>query len=545
MALTLKLGEDPSMKDMSVPLGGTTPRKGTLLRTLSSRAKMEDSPLEWTKTPTKKIVTDGNMLCSMSEPAKAGESRANKPFLKSPLCLEPTAASSPKIAPRASSKGVREIVVKEADLRRYGNDLRKLKECQVHQIFPGAASSKKEFELSFKSAFALRCRIGAELRDPWQDMKNPEFSREQNEQDLVLNQVWVDAMQHRRKQLLDFSAVTTPRKDGLDTALWGSPRTPGATESPSGATAAPNSARGAATSGRRRYKRTGSQACLACQRKSCLACAHGASDVLAGGPDDGTLRPWRQGSQSRPESRESASKGSRARALSAASGEQKLLKKQVENRIKNIEDVFGAEDEDAEAGSGSMAVRQATKMQRGHMRTLTDKLYYDEVLRSAWLAIDAETGDVTFYHKTVGERLESAYRSGRASVPLAGLGREVDGTIVTFPRGDVGGTKIIETSLKGNRREVQRVPVPGTTREVQIIAVREAGSWRFEMEGDREVAAQKALSIDISDDPEDFLIVDKRLAFTGQEIVVPENKLPPVNRNQRTYYINPNFTEYY
>lgn len=118
----------------------------------------------------------------------------------------------------------------------------------------------------------------------------------------------------------------------------------------------------------------------------------------------------------------------------------------------------------------------------------------------------------------------------------------MDGTIVNFPQ-DKSDTRILETTLKGKRRELTRIGVPGTTRDMIVATVREGCVWRFAGDGDRDYAARLANQ----DDPqEDFVYHEKKFSLTGQEIVMPENnKLPPVNHHQRTYYINPTFTEYY
>jgi len=50
-----------------------------------------------------------------------------------------------------------------------------------------------------KSSFAKRCQaLQEDLRDPWAGLQNPELSRGQCEQDLVINQVWADAIPERK-----------------------------------------------------------------------------------------------------------------------------------------------------------------------------------------------------------------------------------------------------------------------------------------------------------------------------------------------------------
>mmetsp|Transcript_583 Transcript_583/g.1372 ORF Transcript_583/g.1372 Transcript_583/m.1372 type:complete len:556 (-) Transcript_583:395-2062(-) len=553
LTITLKPGEDLGMSALGSPVAS----KGTLLRTLSTQARIQDgsTPLQWNKASSKRAAAPheeehhgGGGSAAMRgaksapPPTDAGAHqghRAHMPFLKQ------SNGNSNKAPVDASGRPpkMREIVVRESDLRKYGSDIRKLRECQVRPSSPTAASCKKDFDLTFKSAFALRCRGGAELRDPWQGMKNPEFTREQSEQDLVLNQVWVNAMQPRKK-LYDLNpsprwddmgqtqaSPRTPPKFDAGSLSPGNPVSPPGPPLPMGRTGSKDS--GASSVGTRRSRKSSQdlQVCLY-HHRSCLCCA-------TNGVPNTDERPWSRESKER-EKRRLASKEERPPLPM-----EKTPSKQIESRIKTIEEVLGAED-DFDNGVGSFAVRAATKLQKANMRTLSDKLYYDETLRSAWIAINTENGDVTFYHKSVGERLESAFRSGRQSVPLAGLGREMEGTIVSFPGPDEGGVmRIMETSLKGHRRELMRVPVPGTIRELSVASVREGGIWRFAVDGDRERAARLELEGTGDAADQDFVHQEKKLVLTGQEVVFPESKLPPVNRNQRTYFLNPTFTEYY
>lgn len=533
-----------SEEDLAFDVDG--PSKATLLRTLSSqgRAEAAKEARMQLKKPAMPLVEERSRPEPIAEDAKEARRGGKKPatpiveeqemssrpgsrpsqkppaYLKAPFRLEPTDSMAATYSTGSNGK-MREIVVRESDLRKYGNDIRKLNKAQVRPPSPGSVSVATNLDMSFKSAFALRCRDGSELRDPWQGMKNPEFSREQSEQDLVLNQVWINAMPARKK-LYDLEVAVD------EAGPFGTPRSPPRLDADM--VPSPPSASSAGATTRRRTRRTTLTACNNCHHRSCPSCAMKAGQ---GYPAVGSDRPWARGTAM-----------GRSRTVGSASPrDQKLKKTPVESRIKNIEDVFGAEDDEAESLFGSMAVRAATKMQKANIRKISDRLYYDEIPRAAWLAINPETGDVTFYHRDVAQRLESAYRTGRQSVPLEGLGQDVDGTIVTFPAEKAGG-RALETSLKGKCRELVRMGVPGTTRDLLVATVREGGVWRFASEGDREHAIRSAAE---EDEPEeDFKYQEKKMALTGQEIVMPENnKLPPVNRNQRVYYINPTFTEYY
>lgn len=85
-----------------------------------------------------------------------------------------------------ASRG-KSITVSERDFRLYEGDWRKLRQCQIHRC----PQTVVEPVLSPKSHFLRRCRLPAELRDPWRNFPNPEELREQNELDLVLNEVFI------------------------------------------------------------------------------------------------------------------------------------------------------------------------------------------------------------------------------------------------------------------------------------------------------------------------------------------------------------------
>ncbi|CAE8595050.1 unnamed protein product [Polarella glacialis] len=78
------------------------------------------------------------------------------------------------------------ITVTEQDLRRYGHDLARLRECQV---LPWAQRPHPAEVLPFREAFELACRQPAEVRDEWLCVPNPERTRAFTENDLILNQV--------------------------------------------------------------------------------------------------------------------------------------------------------------------------------------------------------------------------------------------------------------------------------------------------------------------------------------------------------------------
>lgn len=185
--------------DRTLDLRSTPPRPSErrVWSRNNSREKLESlpdrPPLEWTHAPNTRVEQDpSGFRYQVSVPSTAG-ARFHKPHLKQTFRLEPCGHGRPPPLPVPGGSKVEQIVVKESDLLRFGHDLRRLREVQVQPHAQGQGETPppaNKFELSFKSAFAQRCRAGADVRDPWEGLQNPEFSREHSESDLVLNQVF-------------------------------------------------------------------------------------------------------------------------------------------------------------------------------------------------------------------------------------------------------------------------------------------------------------------------------------------------------------------
>ena len=177
---------DPSRKD----------RPPSSLSREGSKTK-ETWPLEWTYAPQKEVQKDGGVIYSVSTPAVAGP-REHQPHLVRTTRIEPSSAYSkkrPPIPPKKENKEREQITVTEKDLLRCGSDLKKLRECQIteqqqvsEQTLPAPLPPQPPLDLSFKSKFALDCRQGADLSDPWKDAKDPDEDRVLTVEDLVLNQ---------------------------------------------------------------------------------------------------------------------------------------------------------------------------------------------------------------------------------------------------------------------------------------------------------------------------------------------------------------------
>eukprot|EP00930_Biecheleria_cincta_P099830 TRINITY_DN91441_c0_g1_i1.p1 TRINITY_DN91441_c0_g1~~TRINITY_DN91441_c0_g1_i1.p1 ORF type:complete len:410 (+),score=42.57 TRINITY_DN91441_c0_g1_i1:35-1264(+) len=108
----------------------------------------------------------------------------------------PVRPASAKCSPRLDRSSPETIVVQECDFKRYGNDLSKLRECQLPpwEDRPKVESQETEPPVTFAQNYAQLCRKRhAEIRDPWKDVPNPESSREVTVNDRIVNQVWVDS----------------------------------------------------------------------------------------------------------------------------------------------------------------------------------------------------------------------------------------------------------------------------------------------------------------------------------------------------------------
>lgn len=209
----------------------------------------------------------------------------------------------------------------------------------------------------------------------------------------------------------------------------------------------------------------------------------------------------------------------------------------MKSRIQTLESL---EDDGADEGelAGSLAVRMAAREQRYGLRHLDSQVHYDTEPRFAWLSLNPKTGEPRLYNKAAAERLERAFRDVRGSVPLAGLGHEVDGCIVKFGVEDEG-DRMVETTEKGRRRDVQRVEVPGNMRDFNIYVTHDEGRWRLVPE--KEALRQRAAD---AEDGEESAVELRKVVLSGFEVVAPPRKLPPVNTNQRTYFLNPYVDDY-
>mmetsp|Transcript_100784 Transcript_100784/g.285700 ORF Transcript_100784/g.285700 Transcript_100784/m.285700 type:complete len:586 (-) Transcript_100784:132-1889(-) len=424
--------------------------------------------LDWTMSPKKEGKTEGHMRCDITTPANAGL-RQHRAHLDRTVQIKP---ETPTRRPPIPGRAREHITVRETDFRRHGDDLRTLRELGVRSPPAGTAAQNQRLDLSFKSAFVQKCRSSsADTRDPWKGLANPEIHRDHNEQDQIMNQVWLNTLEPRRIEADPDEGRQRPRPfpSPLQRVRGNLPRMRSAD------TLNPN--RGVRLS---------------------PAAAQGSETARSSSVDPGAMSPWspstswfpgRRARSSRSMARPSSlpafqpAGGASARDRSGSRGRQmpdddgagqapKKSAKVVENRIQVVESPPGGEEDEENRPKGSHRVQSAIKNECRWLRRL------EEQPRIVWLALDQETGELQAYPKAVAARIESAYCNRRASVPLNGLGIEhLEDSIVRFGGGPSSeGT--FQIGLRAGKQDVRRVEVSSEVSEVSMNVTREE-VWRF------------------------------------------------------------------
>lgn len=320
--------------------------------------------------------------------------------------------------------------MREVDLHQYGHDLQLLRQHQVRPRSEEPSVARPEGPPSFKAAFAERCRTESDPRDAWGLLRNPELLREKRDNDLTLNQVWIEAAPKR---------ILNPKEPALAAADAAAP-----------SQSAPLDAAKAGVAGR-----------------------HGESSV------------GRQGS------------------VSIATPRIRLL---------------------ASLDVDDLDEHLAGFRQPGEQLQTPS----DAAPRIAWLSLSPKSGRPRLYHRAVAERLETAFSRGRCSVPLVGLGRDVDSCIVMFePEEECG--RMIERTPKGRCREVRRIEAQSDEREATLYVTLDEGRWKF-------VPEQFALRHRAADamDVWESQVEVRKVVLSSNGLVLPPGKLPPVGRPRRT-----------
>lgn len=359
-------------------------------------------------------------------------------------------------SPALPGRGGQRIVVSvsEADWRRHGDDARMLRQCgQVST----EADPKKELAMSYKSVFKLRCQNGEAPKNPWQELENPEIERHPQEADLILNQVWLEALQRRKLAL--------PRLPTMD----GTP--------PRGGISSMN-----------------------------LSTRANSEETL------GRRRSSRSVSRTRPPSRgdprgDPAELGSMSRTPSKGRPGSPMLP--AVDRIRPIDD---SELADMEHPASNHPERFCRSIDMSKLRARAKPL-------CMWITVDADTGNVQAFRKCAANRLETAHKEGRGSVPLAGLDDpSVEDSIVVFSTEEGAVEK-----RQGGTRGVRRVEIGLSSSEAVVhVHLPEEGApgWRF---ADTEIPGHTE---------------ERRVQVSYQNVVHPTTPKPPVPKDRKQTFLN-------
>lgn len=509
--------------------GGTLKLNETEVKSTKSGGYARDEapiqPLEWTHPPVREVRRDGNTRYQVSK-ASVPSKRENKHHLVRTTRLEPQPASRPssRSSSRPSSRPPpmkrsderrEEIVVTEADFRRCGKRLTLLRQCKLEKL-PGKCQeeAKNEMELSFKSAFAKRCLSQDNpIVDPWKDYGNPEETRQAYEGDLVLNQIWVDPDKKEESEEEALTPLASARsrtsRRATSVGVLAHHASGCATETP-----AAWSQRGGdkqethaqSRKGSRRpssHRRARSQGTIPTVGNAELTLCPSTPPLDFDGPDS----HWFNGRESRRHRTSHASGCPKPGRDSSV----KAKTKEYESRIQLVDD---AEEEDMQECVGSLAVQQATRMQRRFEHKLRAESEENVKPQALWLSLDALTGEVSLYSRAASTRLEAAHVNNRSNVPLAGLGGTLEDAIVHLGlKGS--GEHPVQRSLQGGQMDVRRLRVRPDAKQVNINVVWDHG-WR------------------IADAAVPGATEERFVLLNGTETVRPPSPpLPPLNPDRR------------
>lgn len=194
----------------------------------------------------------------------------------------------------------------------------------------------------------------------------------------------------------------------------------------------------------------------------------------------------------------------------------------IRSRIQLIDD----DEEDMQECVGSLAVQQATRMQRRFEHKLRVESEENVKPQALWLSLDPLTGEVSCYSRAASTRLEAAHVSNRNNVPLAGLGDmrcnledanrkcNIEDAIVHL--GLKGSGELpVQKSLQGGQMDVRRLSVRPDVKQVNVNVVWDHG-WRI-----ADVAVPGTTE-------------ERYVLLNGTETVRPPSPpLPPLNPDRR------------
>lgn len=457
-------------------------------------------PLEWTRKPVRVVERVGNSLHQVSTPQPGP--REHKTHLVRTTRIEPISPDTSG-RPPVPGKKREQIVVTEKDLQRCGGDLKKLRECAIatpETREREVTARPKQLELSFKSAFDQMCREGHDDRDPWEGMENPDENKKINEQDLVLNQVWFKALSPKKQEHEEDDAAAGEEaqsaKPGSPDSGASPPQTRRSASASTRASSADPSSAGIAEERRVSSRRSSSRPLPPPLSAGTAATAAAALTTAAG-------RAKRNSSRGRGNSKRASSHG--------PSSEHAHMQQRTMRFASPIKPLVDDEDE---APKTPAALREERKFVE-HAKKCGE-------VRAVWLCVNSQTGEVEVYDRNVGTRLESAFLSGRNSVPMAGFGGDFEGAIVMLADSHSKKRSRLRR-IDGSEHEVSRAEVTAYSYSMSVRLVgpgHGARNWRFAHE------QEEAL--------------ERNLQLFGTELVAPPSpSLPPVSHNrQPVHFIN-------
>eukprot|EP00930_Biecheleria_cincta_P066492 TRINITY_DN5260_c0_g1_i1.p1 TRINITY_DN5260_c0_g1~~TRINITY_DN5260_c0_g1_i1.p1 ORF type:complete len:653 (+),score=119.78 TRINITY_DN5260_c0_g1_i1:70-1959(+) len=461
-------------------------------------------PLEWTRKPVRVVERVGNSIHQVSTPQPGP--REHKTHLVRTTRIEPISPDTSGKPPVPGRKR-EQIVVTEKDLQRCGGDLKKLRECAIatpESREQEATTRPKQLELSFKSAFDQMCREGHDERDPWESVENPEENKKMSEQDLVLNQVWFKALSPKK--------LEREEDDDVQAVKPGSPAAQAAKPgSPDGSS--PPQTRRSASASTRASSADPSAAYVAEERR--ISSRRSSSRPLPpplGGSTAAVAATALATAAARAKRNISRGRGNSKRASSQAPASEQAQPQQRTMRFASP--IKPLVDDEDELPKTPAALRDERKFVE-HAKKCGE-------VRSVWLCVDSQTGEVEVYDRNVGARLESAFLSGRNSVPMAGFGGEFEGAIVMLADSHSKRRSRLR-HMNGTEHEVCRAEVTAYSYSMSVRLVGPGhGSmdWRFAGEGEE--------------------AIERNLQLFGTELVAPPSPtLPPVSSNrQPVHFIN-------
>lgn len=459
-------------------------------------------PLDWTRKPVRVIERVGNSIHQVSTPQPGP--REHKTHLVRTTRIEPISPDTNGRPPSMPGKKREQIVVTEKDLQRCGGDLKKLRECAIatpeqHEV----TTRPQQLELSFKSAFDQMCREGHDERDPWESVENPEGNKKINEQDLVLNQVWFKALEPKKLDGED--------DDDAQAAKPGSPGVPAATKPGSPDTSSPPHTMRSGSASTRASSADPSAAYVAEERRVSSRRSNSRPPVFSGNTA-AVAATALAAAAARAKRNTSRGRGNAKRASSQGpAADPKHMQQRTMRFASPIKPLVDHEDDLPKTPTAQREERKFVE----HAKKCGE-------IRSVWLCVDSQTGEVETYDRNVGARLESAFLSGRNSVPMAGFGGDFEGAIVML--GDCHSKRRSRLRrMNGTEHEVCRAEVTAYSYTMSVRLVgpgHGARSWRFAGEGEEGL--------------------ERNLQLFGTELVAPPSPtLPPVGYNrQPVQFIN-------